>query len=305
MENLKKEYEDSKISLENTLQLLINQLKFDEEKYQVKTTNQIKSKCLKKELEDGIEITIKEIIRKNSSQIDVIIDKYYNKKDFDRFIIHDDSERISLTLEKYKTNKMKKMIKEYTKFGQIITLYSDQDNFEILHQNKNSEIMYLDEFQESKFNTNLFMNKEGIKYISRFPYDFAYESVVLGNIQNEEELTKKFEFFNYKRKSVNAALLSLNVDHKKIIEERIEKISFICSETENMINDLIKILSYIKIDDSGNKEQEEKGESHLQEENNIMSELEILKNEKKEFQEIEKKTLEIIEKLTKVVEENA
>lgn len=303
MNKLEEVYLKENDILNSFIQSFFKGIEFDKIDFVKNNLKKYSLKKLYEELDDGIEINCKELISKNYFEKKLEIYKYHNKKDYDRCEIVINNERSQIFYKIYKSKKSTIISKQFSNNGQIISMYIDSEKKYILHQNKNSNLEYIDTFEyNSNLNCNIFKTDENnnIEYISKFPYNFIYKSIVLGNYNNENELYDFFEKENKKRKSLDINLLSLEIDDKKIIDEYTKNINFVKENINNLFDNLFaNLLNLPQI-------QEILRNNNIEdiEENKNLSELEILKKQKNELIEIKDRTNEIIKKLKIALEKN-
>lgn len=303
MENILEIYENEKELIKNILNLTFINFGFDKQDYIIK--NNIKIKKLFKELDDGYEISFKEIINKNYSEKKLEICKYYNKKDYEKYKIIINNERVQLFSEKYKSNKKINLSKQYSKNYQIIYSYFDDENKIILHENKKNLLGYIDMFDNNKLKNNVFILSDNVKYFFKIPYSLIYDAIIDAKVGSDNELNKLFELENKKRKSINSKEITKEEEDNKIIENYISKINLVKNNTSGLYNNIIdNLLKSEQFNYLLNKEIENKNLDEKIEDNEISnySDLEILFMQKKELIEIKNSTSDIIKKLKNVIE---
>lgn len=311
MEDLKKIYEQEIKLLQLFQNTIFYGLEFDNVNYEIKNAHNFMQKKILKKLKDGIEINCKETIYKKWIEKYLEIKIKINKKDYDAYKIIINTERIKLIHEKYESNKKTILSKQFGLNGYIIYTYNDNKNNYIIHQNVNNLLQYLENFNEDIYCNIFKFENENIKYISKFPYNFVYESVINCSVFNEEDLFELFAQENKKRKSTNSEELKVKKDTKKNIENNISKIKLVYDNTKDLYNNMIDvILEFPQIDEiiqKGTKivdELDSKENENYNYENkaaNEITELEILKSQRLELIEIKKTTDEIINKLQNIL----
>lgn len=317
MEELKNIYKEEI----NLLQLFQDSvfwgLNFDDELYELKSSQKFMQKKLYKKVNDQIEIICKEKIYKKwiEKYLEIKISNKENIKNYQIFKIIVDNERISLICEKKQDKKISKLSKQYGLNGYIVYKFNDSRYNYILHQNVNNSLQYLEDFKENLESSVFKLEKDGIVYVSNFPYNLIYDAIVNCNVLSDRELFNIFEMENMKRKSIDSNTIQL----KKITEYEKHhcesNINLVYEKTKDLYNYMINtILKNPEIDvivqkganviNQLNNSDEQKSANVTSSLNNIIdevTELRMLKNQKLELIEIKKSTKDMINRLKEIL----
>ena len=303
MENIIEKFKNEKKLIENVLNLTFINFGFEKQEYIIKNEKKIKN--FFKELEEGFEINLKEIIDKNYFEKILEITKYYNKKDYEKYKIIINNTRVILIVEKYMSSKKIIISKQFEEYNKLIYTYIDSENNLILYQNINNLLGYIELFEGNDLKCNIFKINENVEYISKFPYNLVYNSINNNEIKTKEDFINYFELENKKRKSINAKEIEEEKEDKNNIERYINKINLVINSSKNIYSNFVNnLLKYELFNYLSNKENKllENNKSEITEGISNYTDLEILVMQKKELIEIKNSTSDILKKLKNVLE---
>ena len=310
MEKIKNNYEEEIKLIQLFQDSLFQGLEFYNN-FEIKNDNKYIIKKSNYEIAENLKIICKEIIYKKWIEKYIEINLRENDNNFEIYKIIVNNERIKLILEKIVNGKTKIISKQFDFNGHLIYKYEDNKNNYILNQNINTMLFYLENFKD-KLNCNVFkLENEKFEYITKLPYNLVYEAINYCIINNENELIKLYEEENKKRKAINSKEIKIRKETQKSIEKNLEKMSLVYENSKNIYDYMINILlnnsninsilekgTYI-LNNNKNEEKETIKKENVEIEE--ISDLELLKKQRKELIELKLVSDEMIEKLQNIL----